>query len=867
MKLSSKKINRVPYGSLVRVDEINGQRCRISYPYRGWIQLSNISSKPCKYQQHMTYKQVRKLKVGDCIDHQNRGKFYAATVIKESRNKLKIHYDGSDERKDVWCDYKKQLYRFAERGSISKRPGSRLIGLKKGDYVNVNPMATHPELGWRCGEITEMDKNSGQIKVKYYTDYRSLNCYYYWVHLDNVKQVKEACFIACYKDNDGTKIEHRFPRGTIVSVEEYLWVRYRISEPCHGWIDIWKTWHVSTKEIKQNVRKRKIDYNGYFDEICFGTEYMKTQFMDIGMKSKLAQQIIVRFYKTVSKKEYMITKIESVKNKYFADRYNEAKKQMIKMMGKDDINEMNLWKGGRNQWIDKFSKQGLRKEWFRYNDRLQGIPLAVNAADSILINADKIIYAKVLCGESYSDAITKSKKMKLTEWPLKDDGILYDSLYHDDDKIYYIHDDVRVCPLYIIHYKGIAKVAVTKRFGFATKIDTYPTCNGKPEKRLEDIFGKPHRNRLLMKDVKNVWADECNILYSRIDFIPKCDVSNMVDRGFAFNQHNGCISLMTTDCIYVYKPLNGRGFVLHSEYKLPEECKLKGNDIKYARIRFLNDLIFVWSYDQSCVYSYKVGNDSIYLLNKYQDKYFKDSKTIDIAVTDELLILLFDRWCGIYKLYPKLEWYHAIAFAEKSVNCSSFEFCHCDDGKNNDNAKNHDGVIELREVNNNYIFVNAEKQLIGLHPANQTFDYLHIAKNVGKGNCKFCVSRKYGVFYLSDDGKKLYQSSHLEYQTVKELVDLSKNEDCSTGHGNVLFKDGIERFINLCYDECYGVSGRLLLFCKTEKSEYVMYHVLNYDEMSVFFEMDETGSTDKSFNLKGHVYNTLFGESCDSSLM
>merc|ERR1712228_511127 len=48
-------------------------------------------------------------------------------------------------------------------------------------------------------------------------------------------------------------------------------------------------------------------------------------------------------------------------------------------------------------------------------------------------------------------------------------------------------------------------------------------------------------------------------------------------------------------------------------------------------------------------------------------------------MTDTLLIILFDRWLGIYKLYPKFEWYHAISFSKTenlrshSLEMSSFE--------------------------------------------------------------------------------------------------------------------------------------------------------------------------------------------------
>ena len=65
----------------------------------------------------------------------------------------------------------------------------------------------------------------------------------------------------------------------------------------------------------------------------------------------------------------------------------------------------------------------------------------------------KMICCKVLCGES----CLQSKDIKLTNWPLKSDetGCLYDSLVDDIVKpnIYYIHDDARVYPMFVIHHE------------------------------------------------------------------------------------------------------------------------------------------------------------------------------------------------------------------------------------------------------------------------------------------------------------------------------------------------------------------------------------------------------------------------------
>ena len=121
-----------------------------------------------RFEKHMTLNIARKLKVGDKIDHMDkRGKFCKAVVIGKTEDGLKVHYEGRSVDDDVISDYKTELRRFAKRGSISGRPAHRLKELKKGDFVNVNPMGRHPEIGWQCCKIQQMDKQSGQIQVCY----------------------------------------------------------------------------------------------------------------------------------------------------------------------------------------------------------------------------------------------------------------------------------------------------------------------------------------------------------------------------------------------------------------------------------------------------------------------------------------------------------------------------------------------------------------------------------------------------------------------------------------------------------------------------------------------------------------------------
>ena len=101
----------------------------------------------------MTREKAQSLKVRDKIDHKDQvGKFIYATVIEKQGTNLKIHYDGWCRKWDTWSDFSKELHRFAEAGSISKRPANRFSALKKGDNIDVYPTHKHP--GWKCDKIS-----------------------------------------------------------------------------------------------------------------------------------------------------------------------------------------------------------------------------------------------------------------------------------------------------------------------------------------------------------------------------------------------------------------------------------------------------------------------------------------------------------------------------------------------------------------------------------------------------------------------------------------------------------------------------------------------------------------------------------------
>ncbi|ETO08762.1 hypothetical protein RFI_28625 [Reticulomyxa filosa] len=136
---------------------------------------------------HMTIEEAKNLRVNDCIDHRdNVGRYLYATIIEKVGSRLKIHYEEWSDTWNCYSDYSQEIDRFAKSGSISRRPPHRLMNLKQGDFVDVNPKLKHP--GWVASQIRRKDRYSGQIQVIYEHDSR---LYLTWVHLDDTDSVAE----------------------------------------------------------------------------------------------------------------------------------------------------------------------------------------------------------------------------------------------------------------------------------------------------------------------------------------------------------------------------------------------------------------------------------------------------------------------------------------------------------------------------------------------------------------------------------------------------------------------------------------------------------------------------------------------------
>ena len=123
----------------------------------------------------------------NCISD-NVGSSIYSTVMEKHDSNLKIHYEGWSRIWDCYIDYKKELWRFAQAHSISMRPAHRLKNVKKGDFIDFNPIHHHPGCGWRVAVIRKckIDHESGQVQVGYKYNGKHQ---FYWGHLDNEQEL------------------------------------------------------------------------------------------------------------------------------------------------------------------------------------------------------------------------------------------------------------------------------------------------------------------------------------------------------------------------------------------------------------------------------------------------------------------------------------------------------------------------------------------------------------------------------------------------------------------------------------------------------------------------------------------------------
>jgi hypothetical protein len=199
-----------------------------------------------------------------------------------------------------------------------------------------------------------------------------------------------------------------------------------------------------------------------------------------------------------------------------------------------------------------------------------------------------------------------------------------------------------------------------------------------------------------------------------------------------------------------------------------------------------------------------------------------------------------------------------------------------DSDSNSNSNSNQNNSLE-RSSHRNFVYVNCENSIIGIHPVNPTFEYLHVANDCQHGKGLFCVSKRYGCFWLGNKGYSIHQSPRLQqkqsqliFQCMNAEIDIQDfngskflSTDCNEQQYLV---EHIKKFRNIMYDETYGISGRLLLYCETIDNTFVMHQMFNHNELTPLYdELSKRdyvlmpGNAAKPFNLCVFVFEMLYG--------
>ena len=208
-----------------------------------------------------------------------------------------------------------------------------------------------------------------------------------------------------------------------------------------------------------------------------------------------------------------------------------------------------------------------------------------------------------------------------------------------------------------------------KELGICRDINNYPLkIWPNINDRLLSAFGKPYRNLCIAnisgdKKVYNKWAADINIITNLLG-VQCLALSPVGSRAIALNENNGYMAVLESDNIMVLHQDEGGSFVISAKIQLMDSQKINtfisGGKGKRSRIRFIGSNIYVFNSITYKIQHYVFDEklNQIIFKSEIVDNYFRGTDVQDIIVTADYLIVLFDRWLGIYLLRPSLTWYH-----------------------------------------------------------------------------------------------------------------------------------------------------------------------------------------------------------------
>merc|ERR1719204_1649634 len=384
------------------------------------------------------------------------------------------------------------------------------------------------------------------------------------------------------------------------------------------------------------------------------------------------------------------------------------------------------------------------------------------------------------------------------------------------------------------------------------------------------VFGPVFRNTLWIKDHDSRCpsSGHMRVLQSPLSVANDIRISSTTTmsshwrRGLAINQETGWLAFIalhdlsaewhTTLRIMVFEPQSST-FALKAMSE-PLDLPLD-EDIEHGRIRFVGDCIYVFSPARFTVsiYKFDAQTNTVAFSRRVHDPYWTEALPVDMVVTADgkELIFVFNRWLGVYRLKPRFDWYHAIAFArDKNLRPRTLEMSVFDDEESS---------LFLRRSAKNFAFVSVntrlgDDQILAIHPSHTSFDYICAARLCDTPfayfgvamprNCRpsvgrtFCISKHYGLFYVRDS--VIYQSPHVDHEQCRKFLPMR-----ATNYAH----ESAPQINHLLYDESYGISGRLMVFldsshCGDDDSNLPMHQFVNFEEMPQMLHLNSSNPLD-----------------------
>jgi len=206
----------------------------------------------------------------------------------------------------------------------------------------------------------------------------------------------------------------------------------------------------------QEVNDLKVQYPSWWNlQQLDDAKYDDAVLIDLPLQSAVAVEVIASFKATAANN---VLKVEGVMNRLLYDRWWNEKRALTKSVGANKVNERCMFHGTRcEETMQIVVREGFRKVFNKAAASGYGTYLAKNASYSVGYSSNKngvrkMFRCNVLCGESHSG----NGSYTLTTWPKKANGLIYDSLVAgniNDPTVVVIHENARIYPMFIIHFK------------------------------------------------------------------------------------------------------------------------------------------------------------------------------------------------------------------------------------------------------------------------------------------------------------------------------------------------------------------------------------------------------------------------------